>query len=73
MKNLLRGKSMWDCVTSIKIKLTDKKATDYVESLDALESNNQKIITWINNFVMHLIAAQLAKFETVKEVWDHLA
>ncbi|GKG19173.1 gag-pol polyprotein [Tanacetum coccineum] len=35
--------------------------------------NNSKIITWINNSVTPCIGLQLAKYETAKAVWDHLA
>jgi len=40
--------------------------------IDTWETNNAKIITWINNFVEHSIGTQLAKYETTKKVWDHL-
>ena len=40
--------------------------------IDTWEENNAKIITWINNSVEHSIGMQLAKYETAKEVWDHL-
>jgi len=40
--------------------------------IDTWEANNAKIITWINNSVEHSISTQLAKYETTKEVWDHL-
>jgi len=40
--------------------------------IDTWEANNAKSITWINNSVEHFICMQLAKYETAKEVWDHL-
>jgi hypothetical protein len=40
--------------------------------IDTWKENNVKIITWINNFVEHSIGTQLVKYETAKEVWDHL-
>jgi hypothetical protein len=40
--------------------------------IDTWEANNAKIITWINNSVEHSIGTQLAKYETVNKVWDHL-
>jgi hypothetical protein len=40
--------------------------------IDTWEANNAKIITWINNSVEHSIGTQLAKYEIVNEVWDHL-
>ena len=67
------GQILWGYITGTIIKPTDKKATDYAESFDAWEADNSKIITWINNSVIHSIGVQLAKFETAKEVWDHLA
>ena len=44
----------------------------YVTLIDALEANNTKIITWINNSTKHSIRTQLVKYETAKEVWDYL-
>ncbi|KAG6475885.1 hypothetical protein ZIOFF_065115 [Zingiber officinale] len=38
------------------------------EALDRMETDNVKIITWINNSVSHSIGAQLAKYETAKEL-----
>lgn len=73
MKNFLRGKSMWSYVSGVRVKPTDTKAADYEASVDVWEANNSKIITWVNNSVTHSIGAQLAKYETAKEVWDHLA
>ncbi|RHN70428.1 putative transcription factor interactor and regulator CCHC(Zn) family [Medicago truncatula] len=34
--------------------------------------SNSKIITWINNSVDQSIGVQLAKYDTAKEIWDHL-
>jgi hypothetical protein len=39
----------------------------YVALINALEANNAKIITWINNFVEHFIGMQLAKYETTED------
>ena len=68
MRNFLRGKSMWSYVTGVRRKPTDEKAEDFATSIDVWESNNAKIITWINNFVTHSIGAQLAKCEIANEV-----
>ncbi|KAK0607549.1 hypothetical protein LWI29_016510 [Acer saccharum] len=73
MKNFLKGKKMWGYVSGISGKPDDKKAENYVDLLDVWEANNSKIITWVNNSVEHSIGTQLAKYETAKEVWDHLA
>ena len=43
-----------------------------VALIDTWKANNIKMITWINNYVEHSIDMQLAKYEIVKEVWDHL-
>ncbi|XP_075473383.1 uncharacterized protein LOC142504394 [Primulina tabacum] len=64
---------MWGYVTGVRDKPTDQTNPDYAVSLDVWEADNSKIITWINNSVAHSIGAQLAKYETAKEVWDHLA
>ena len=73
MKNFLRGKTMWGIVTGDKKKPTDEKAANYETLLDSWETDNSKIITWINNSVIQSIGTQLAKYDTAKEVWDHLA
>jgi len=39
-----------------------------VALIDVWETNNTKIITWINNFVEHSIGTQLANYEITKEV-----
>ena len=70
-RNFLKGKKLWGYITEtyVKPKSTDK---DYVAIIDTWEANNAKIISWINNYVKHSIGIQLAKFETTKEVCDHL-
>jgi hypothetical protein len=71
MRNFFKGKKMWGYVSGTYVvpKNTEKGDTT---SIDAWEANNAKIITWINNFVEHSIGTQLVKYETAKEVWDHL-
>ncbi|XP_073136982.1 uncharacterized protein [Henckelia pumila] len=73
MKNFLRAKSLRSYVTGVRIKPTDETTTNYADLVDSREVDNSKIITWINNSVTHFIGVQLAKYETTKEVWDHLA
>ncbi|XP_073131422.1 uncharacterized protein [Henckelia pumila] len=73
MKNFLREKSMWSYVTGVRIKPTDETTTNYANLVDSWETDNSKIITWINNSVTHFIGIQLDKYETAKEVWVHLA
>ena len=72
MKNFLRGKAMWGIVTGIKGKPTYDKAANFAILLESWETDNSKIITWINNSVIQSIGTQLAKYDTAKEVWDHL-
>ncbi|XP_075475089.1 uncharacterized protein LOC142505850 [Primulina tabacum] len=64
---------MWSYVTGVRVKPTDDQTNDYAVLVDNWEADNSKIITWINNSVTHSIGVQLAKYETAKEVWDHLA
>ena len=73
MKNFLKGKKLWRYVSGVSIKPTDDKVKDYADLLDTWEADNSKIITWINNSVEHSIGTQLAKYDTAKQVWDHLA
>src|SRR2546430_5650523 len=69
MRNFLKGKKMWGyvCGTSVKPKDTEK---EYEALLETWNTNNAKIV--INNSVESSIGIQLAKYETAKEVWDHL-
>ena len=68
MINFLKGKKMWGYVSGTYMVPKNK----YAELIDTWEANNAKIITWINNSVEHSIGTQLVKYETAKEVWDHL-
>ncbi|KAJ9545334.1 LOW QUALITY PROTEIN: hypothetical protein OSB04_025041 [Centaurea solstitialis] len=70
MKKILRGKNMWGYVTGTSSKPTDEKATNYLSLVDSWETDNSKVITWINNSVVQSIGTQLAKYDTAKE--DHL-
>ena len=72
MKNFLKEKKMWGYVMGTTSKPTDLDDKDFVEKLEVWDVNNSKIITWINNSVEHSIGTQLAKYETAKEIWDHL-
>jgi len=58
---------MWGYVrgTYVIPKNTDE---GYAALIDAWESNNVKIITWINNSIEHSIGTLLVKNETTKEV-----
>lgn len=71
MRNFLKGKKMWGYVSGTFVKPVQTNE-DYQNLLDIWEANNAKIITWVNNSVEHSIGTQLAKYETAKEVWDHL-
>ena len=71
MRNFFNGKKMWEYVSGTYVVPKNTEEGD-VALIDAWEANNTKIITWINNFVEHSIGTQLAKYETTKEVWDHL-
>jgi len=62
---------MWGYVSGTYVVPKNTEEGD-TASIDAWEANNTKIITWINNSVEHSIGTQLAKYETAKEVWDHL-
>ena len=68
MRNFLKGKKIWGYVSGTSVKPKDTDAG----LIDTWEADNAKIITWINNSVEHSIGTQLAKYETAKEVWDHL-
>jgi len=71
MRNFLKGKKMWGYVSGTYMIPKNIEEGDVV-LIDTWKENNVKIITWINNFVEHSIGTQLVKYETAKEVWDHL-
>ena len=54
MRNFLKVKKLWEYITRtcVKPKSTGKY---YVADIDTLEANTVKIISWINNSVIHSI------------------
>ena len=64
-----KGQKMWGYIIGTLCKLMNEK---YVEQLDAWKVSNLKIITWINNSIDNLIDIQLTKYETIKEIQEHL-
>jgi len=71
MRNFFKGKKMREYVNGAYVVPKNTEEGD-VALIDAWETNNAKIITWINNFDEHSLDTQLAKYEIAKEVWDHL-
>jgi len=71
MRNFFKGKKMRGYVSGTYVIPKNTEEGDVV-LIDTWEANNAKIITWINNSVEHFIGTQLAKYETVNKVWDHL-
>jgi len=67
MRNFLKGKKIWGYVSGVYMLPKNIKEGD-AALIDTWEANNAKIITGINNSVEHSIGAQLAKYETTKEV-----
>jgi len=54
MRNFLKGKKMWGYVSGTYMILKNIEEGDVV-LIDTWETNNAKIITWINNSVEHSI------------------
>ena len=73
MENFVRGKPMWGYISGVKEKSIDTKANDYATALEVWEVNNSKIITWVNNFVTHMIDAQLAKYDMQRRYVSHIS
>jgi hypothetical protein len=71
IRNFFKGKKMWGYVSGTYMIPKNIEEGDVV-LIDTWEGNNVKIITWINNSIEHSIGTQLAKYETAKEVLDHL-
>jgi len=71
MRNFLKGKKIWGYVSGTYMIPKNIEEGDAV-LIDTWEANNAKIITWINSSIEHSIGMQLAKYETTKEIWDHL-
>lgn len=62
------GQKMWGYVLSTCVKPKNDKVINYIELLDTQESNNSKIITLINNYVVQSTCKQLAKYDTIKKI-----
>ncbi|XP_072067055.1 uncharacterized protein [Arachis hypogaea] len=56
-----------------KSKEDAEKEKEYAEKLKDWDSKNHQIITWFRNTSTPGIHLQFGRFETAKEVWDHLA
>lgn len=54
---------------SMSIKVDNEQ---YEEHIDVWEVSNSKFITYINISVDNSIDMQLAKYNSAKQVWDHL-
>ncbi|KAH6834928.1 hypothetical protein C2S53_007300 [Perilla frutescens var. hirtella] len=72
MRNFLMGKKMWGYACGMKSRPIEADNEKYEEQMEVWQVNNSKIITWINNLVDNSIGMQLAKYDTAKQVWDHL-
>ena len=71
----LKGRKPWRYVTGDipqPIRKADETDEALAARLDDWDSNNHKIITWISNTSSINIAMEFDKYETAKEVWDHL-
>ncbi|KAL5807725.1 hypothetical protein ACOSQ3_028416 [Xanthoceras sorbifolium] len=73
MKNFLIGKKKWNYISGTNVKPMNDKAENYAQLVENWQVDNSKIITWINNSVEHSIGTKLAKYDTAKEVWEHLS
>jgi len=71
MRNFFKGKRTWGYVSGTYVIPRNTEEEDVV-LINTWEVNKSKIITYINNSVNHSIGTQLAKYETSKEVCDHL-
>lgn len=63
---------MQSYVDGTSVKPTDKNNEKYEKDLETQDINNSKILTWIPNSVSQSICMQLTKYDTTKDVWDHL-
>lgn len=64
----MKDKKMWGFIIDISTKLIDAKIKKYEDLLEAWDNDNSKIITWMNNFVVHSIRCQLVKYANTKDV-----
>ena len=75
MRGFLKGRKLWRYVTGdIKCPTQFLAETDaaYADRLEEWDSKNHQIITWFRNTSTPGIHLQFGRFETAKEVWDHL-
>nr|KYP67751.1 hypothetical protein KK1_024103 [Cajanus cajan] len=81
MRGFLKGRRLWryvtgdiTCPTSELVDQLDVDArAKYIDQLEEWDSKNHQIITWFRNTSVAGIHLQFGKFDTAKEVWDHLA
>lgn len=72
MNNFLQVKNVCRIVAGVKGKPLNVTAEKYATLLESQETNNSKIIIEINNSIIQSIGTQLAKYNTTKEVYNHL-
>ena len=71
MKNFLHGKNMQGYVTRVKVKPSVPQTENCDLLVNTQETDNSKVVTWINNSITQSSGMELAKCDTTKEVWNH--
>lgn len=75
MRGFLKGRRLWRYVTGdmeCPTKGTEETKESYADKLEEWDSKNHQIITWFRNTSTPSIHLQFGRFESAKEVWDHL-
>jgi hypothetical protein len=75
MCGFLKGRRLWRYVTGDKTCPTiaaNEQPEAFADKLEEWDSKNHQIITWFRNTSTPGIHLQFGRFETAKEVWDHL-
>lgn len=68
MNNFLQEENMLGILSGTKGKPTYENVANYTILLDSWETNNLKIIIWINNSIIQSIGIHLANYDTKNEV-----
>ena len=80
MRGFLKGRRLWRYVTGDIVcptaelidQLEEGTNAKLIDQLEEWDSKNHQIITWFRNTSVPGIHLQFGRFDTAKEVWDHL-
>ena len=64
------GIGMWGYIVGMTVRPRESKETE--TEIAKWDKENAQILTWFRNSVQPSIGMNFSKYNTAKEVWDHL-